>query len=81
MVVLQTATVSEAAASSLSRGVPGPIASRVALISTIVGSGTSCTVSQSAWTSTVVGKIPRQTSLAKARTLPSSGGCYLQSRG
>ena len=73
MVVLQTATVSEATASSLSLGVLAPISAKAESRSTMVGVRTSCTVSQSAWTSTVVGSIPRQTSLAKARTLPSSG--------
>ena len=63
MVYLQTATVSDVAASSLSRGVPGPIAARAASSSTTIGDGTSCIMSQSAWTSTVVGRILRQTSL------------------
>ena len=45
MVILKTATMSEAVASSLSWGVPGPIASRAASSSTTFGAGTSCTVS------------------------------------
>ena len=72
MVVLQTATVSEATASSLSLGVLAPISAKAESRSTMVGVRTSCTVSQSAWTSTVVGRIPRRTSLVKAITLPSS---------
>ena len=47
MVVLQTATVSDATASSLSQGVPGPVAYRVVSSSKMVGAGTSHTVSQS----------------------------------
>ena len=46
MVVLQTATVSDATASSLSQGVPGPVAYRVVSSSKMVGAGMSHTVSQ-----------------------------------
>ena len=59
VVVLQTATVSEAATSPMSRGVTGPISSRAALSSTMVRASTYYTVSQSTWTSTVVGGGPQ----------------------
>ena len=51
MVVLQNVLVSDATASSMSQSVPGPIYARAASISTVVGAGTSCTASQSRWTS------------------------------
>ena len=73
MVVLQTATVSDAAAFSLSRGVPGTVAARAALSSKTVGARMFHTVIQSDWTSTIVGWIFRQTSLANASTLLSYG--------
>ena len=61
------------AASSLSLGVPGTVAARLASSSMKVGSRASRTMSQSGWTSTVVGGIPRQTSWTKDSTLLSSG--------
>ena len=73
MVVVQTATVSDAVASSLSWGVPGPVAARAMSRSKTVGAGTSRTVIQSYWTFMVVGRMPMRTSLKKDRTLPTSG--------
>ena len=73
MVVLQTATVSDAAASSWSLGVSGPVVARAASSSMTVGVRTLRTVSQSGLTSMVVGSIPRRTSRVKASTVPPSG--------
>ena len=57
VVVVQTATVSDAVASSLSWGVPGPVAARAMSRSKTVGAGISNTVIQSDWTFMVVGRI------------------------
>ena len=73
MVVLQTNTVSDAAAASWSLGTPGPVVARAESSSAMVGAVTSRTVSHYGLTSTVAGRISRRMSQAKARTAPSSG--------
>ena len=71
--VLQTATVSDIAVPSGSLVTPGPVFARAVLRSAMVGAGTLWTVSQSGFTLTVAGSIPRRMPQAKAGTYPSSG--------
>ena len=73
MVVLQTATLSYAVASSCSLGAPRSVAARASSISDTVGDVMLRTMSHSGLTSTVAGSITGWTSQAKASILPSSG--------
>ena len=55
IVILATVTVSDSTVAYGSLGVPGPVVSRVALSSAMVGVVTSCTLIHSDLTSTVMG--------------------------
>ena len=70
IVILATATASDAAVPTGSLGVPSPVVARSESSSAMVGVATSCIVCRLALNSTFVGRIPRRMSRAKARTFP-----------
>ena len=72
IVILITATVSDAEVTSNSLGVSGPVVARAELSSDMAGVGKYYTMIYLSLNSTVMGKIRTQTSQAKVRTVPSS---------